>query len=64
MDSTVGEHNTKLCVIQTGMTITHGGFENKSLPFPPLLKLEKKKNHIKNTKPIVLKCPTQVEYYS
>lgn len=42
MDSTVGEHNTKLCVIQTGMTITHGGFENKSLPFPPLLKLGKK----------------------
>lgn len=45
MDNTAGEHNTKLCVIQTGMTITHGGFQNKSLPFPPLLKLEKKKKN-------------------
>lgn len=42
MDSTVEKHNTKLCVTQTGMTITHGGFENESLPFPPLLKLGKK----------------------
>lgn len=50
MDSTVGEHNTKLCVIQTGMTITHGGFENKSLPFPPLLKLGKKKKTQKKYK--------------